>query len=78
VLIDPWPYYIHPPILLFGNSIWYSNKLALNPTFEKNMKAAFFLDTFPVDATADRSQVVRDMEQWANRVTQGLIPSINP
>jgi len=67
-----------PPIFKVGNSIWYSNKLTLNPTFEKNMKAAFFLDTFPVDTTTSRAQVARDMEQWANRVTQGLIPSLNP
>ncbi|MCL2349343.1 MAG: serpin family protein [Planctomycetaceae bacterium] len=78
VLIDPWPYYTHPPFFLVGNSIWYSDKLTLNPDFAKNMKAAFFLETFPVDAAADRPQVARDMEQWTNRVTQGLIPSINP
>jgi len=78
VKVDLMSYYVHPPIFLVGNSIWYSNKLTLNPTFEKNMKAAFFLDTFPVDATTSRVQVARDMEQWANRITQGLIPSINP
>jgi len=78
VTVDPMSYAVHPPIFLVGNSIWYSDKLTLNPTFAKNMKAAFFLETFPVDAATDRAQVARDMEQWANRVTQGLIPSINP
>ena len=78
VLIDPWPYYVHPPIFLAGNSIWYSDKLTLNRTFESNMKKAFFLDTFPVNATANRTQVASDMEQWVNRVTQGLIPSVSP
>ena len=70
--------YSTPPIFMVGNSIWYSNKLTINPVFAKNMKAAFFLDTFPVDVTTNQAQVASDMEQWANRVTQGLIPSINP
>ena len=78
VLIDPWPYYVHPSIFLVGNSIWYSDKLTLNRTFESNMKKVFFLDTFPMNATANRSQVASDMEQWVNRVTQGLIPSVSP
>ena len=50
----------------------------LNPTFKSNMKKVFSLETFPIAATSDRSQVIGDMEQWANRVTQGLIPSIAP
>ena len=78
VTIDPMSYRIHPPIFLVGNSIWYSNKLTLNPTFEKNMKKAFFLETFPIDATVNPGQVAQDMEQWTHRVTQGLIPTINP
>ena len=68
----------NPPIFLIGNSIWYSDKLTLNRTYETDLKKAFFLDVFPVDVTNNREQVARNMEQWANRVTQGLIPSINP
>jgi len=81
ILLDPsnpWLNYGHPPVFLAGNSIWYSDKLTLKRTFETNMKKTLFLETFPVSEAADRTQVASDMEQWVNRVIQGLIPSISP
>ena len=77
-IIDPMSYGDHPPIFLAGNSIWYADHLTLNRSFEKAMKKDFSLETFPVNFAANSGQIVADMDQWVNRVTQGLIPSLNP
>ena len=68
----------NPPIFLFGNALWYDNKLKPDTNFAKKMKEHYSLETFPVDFASDATDITQQMNKWCSETTQGLIPSLDP
>ncbi len=67
-----------PPILLMGNSLWYSSECPADVGFIGSINGHFPLEIFSVDYRKNLPAINERMGVWSNRTTQGLVRNVSP
>ncbi len=67
-----------PPVLLMGNSLWYSSECPADVGFIGSINGHFPLEIFSVDYRKNLPAINKKMNAWSNRTTQGLVRNVSP
>ncbi|KAF7139148.1 hypothetical protein RHSIM_Rhsim07G0232500 [Rhododendron simsii] len=66
------------PTLLFANGVWVDQSLSLKPSFEKVVDTVYKATLNHVDFQTKAVEVTNEVNQWAEKETDGLIKEILP
>ncbi|KAE9458519.1 hypothetical protein C3L33_09567, partial [Rhododendron williamsianum] len=66
------------PTLSFANGVWVDQSLSLKPSFEKVVDTVYKAALNHVDFQTEADEVTNEVNQWAEKQTNGLIKEVLP